>query len=303
MPNHRFSQTRDTAKAEGVSFFGAKLFMKRLCEQCDGELKSYQRRFCSRGCYHQWRRENLSRAVVLKRCQWCECEFEILADLARRGQGKFCSQGCYGRWFSANKTGKDNPHWSRVLKECEWCGREFEVKLAYSAERRFCSRCCYGRWYSENLKGENNPGWKGRKVEARCLWCNTKFWVKMWHIDRGFGKFCSRACAGRWRSEHFSGENSWAWRGGISFSPYAPEFNKALKRRVRERDRYECGICGNYGVAVHHIDYDKSNNSLSNLITLCDHCHGRTGWQRKFWQTILSFVVKGRKECLDGNCV
>ena len=77
----------------------------------------------------------------------------------------------------------------------------------------------------------------------------------------------------------FSGRNHWNWQGGKSFEPYSPEFNEELKERIRNRDNYRCQICGisenelNYALCIHHIDEDKKNNSLTNLISLCISCH------------------------------
>jgi len=48
------------------------------------------------------------------------------------------------------------------------------------------------------------------------------------------------------------------------------------KKIILERDNYKCQCCntGNKSeLIVHHIDCDKSNNSPSNLITLCGQCH------------------------------
>jgi hypothetical protein len=35
---------------------------------------------------------------------------------------------------------------------------------------------------------------------------------------------------------------------------------------------------------VHHIDYDKTNNHPSNLVTLCHNCHSRTNYDRPSWR-------------------
>lgn len=44
---------------------------------------------------------------------------------------------------------------------------------------------------------------------------------------------------------------------------------------VLERDKNKCRNCSSIKkkLHIHHIDCNKSNNSLSNLITLCDTCH------------------------------
>jgi hypothetical protein len=83
-------------------------------------------------------------------------------------------------------------------------------------------------------------------------------------------------------------QNNPRWKGGISFEPYTPEFNKYLKEKIRKRDEFSCQICGlkenSKRHAVHHIDYDKSNCKENNLITLCKRCHDKTNINRKQWQ-------------------
>lgn len=60
------------------------------------------------------------------------------------------------------------------------------------------------------------------------------------------------------------GENSHFWKGGASFYPYCPKFNKALKERVRNFFGDECVLCkrtpeNNWGAAlsVHHVFTEK----------------------------------------------
>ena len=63
--------------------------------------------------------------------------------------------------------------------------------------------------------------------------------------------------------------------------PYSYEFNNQLKEQIRARDNYECQLCNikqeemNERLIVHHIDFDKNNNNLINLISLCRSCHGK----------------------------
>jgi len=82
---------------------------------------------------------------------------------------------------------------------------------------------------------------------------------------------------------YLSGSENPAWLGGISFEPYSVDWTETLKRAIRERDKYRCQECSEYGEDVHHIDYDKKNNDLENLITLCKKCHGKTNHNRKYW--------------------
>lgn len=89
-----------------------------------------------------------------------------------------------------------------------------------------------------------------------------------------------------------SGDKSHFWKGGISHNPYSVDWNKSLRRSIRERDRYACQLCGELqsdrAFSVHHIDYDKNNCNPTNLITLCIKCHTKTNANREFWKSFFS---------------
>jgi hypothetical protein len=53
--------------------------------------------------------------------------------------------------------------------------------------------------------------------------------------------------------------------------PYSPEFME-IRKLVIERDKY-CKMCGDEANLVHHIDLNKNNNDINNLILLCNSCH------------------------------
>jgi hypothetical protein len=75
------------------------------------------------------------------------------------------------------------------------------------------------------------------------------------------------------------------WKGGISYNPYPEDWTDILKRAIRKRDNYTCQICGKEpAICVHHIDYDKENCNLDNLITLCSSCHMKTSFKRNYWR-------------------
>jgi len=87
------------------------------------------------------------------------------------------------------------------------------------------------------------------------------------------------------------------WKGGVSFEPYGIEFNRELKNEIRKRDNFTCQECGiteeelkkqennrTKKLRIHHIDYNKQNNSTFNLISLCVTCHNHTNhFNRKHW--------------------
>jgi len=77
---------------------------------------------------------------------------------------------------------------------------------------------------------------------------------------------------------------------------YGAEFDNQLKEQVRFRDKYTCQICGcsqlenGRQLDVHHKDYDKLNNTLNNLISLCHSCHSKTNSNREYWE--IYFKIK-----------
>ena len=83
------------------------------------------------------------------------------------------------------------------------------------------------------------------------------------------------------------------WQGGIANGEYGHEFNQALKTHVKESYNQTCQLCNATGVDldVHHIDYDKKNNSAKNLIPLCKTCHGKTNYNREKWQKLFESYV------------
>ena len=92
----------------------------------------------------------------------------------------------------------------------------------------------------------------------------------------------------------YCGELSANWHGGISFEPYNPEFNGRTKAIIRERYNYTCQLCGkteeelksryHKHLCVHHIDYNKKNTSLNNLLCLCHSCNTKVNSNRDYWE-------------------
>ena len=99
----------------------------------------------------------------------------------------------------------------------------------------------------------------------------------------------------------YEGNKNPNWQGGISFEPYTIDWTETLKRSIRERDHYTCQLCNQYGNAVHHIDYNKKNCNLNNLITLCRSCNSKVNFNRKYWYEQLYKRNKKRFNFCQGN--
>ena len=166
------------------------------------------------------------------------------------------------------------------------------------------------RKLSEAMKGKKSPFYgkhhseetKRKMSEA----CNKILRVHKGEKNPFYGKHHSEetkrklreASKGRCPSEETRrkiskaelGEKHHNWQGGISFDPYCPKFNFALKEKIREKYGRKCFLCGKSEgetgekLCVHHVDGDKTqgcNGKQWLLIPLCRSCHTKIHHQDK----------------------
>lgn len=251
--------------------------------------------------------------------------FKTKSDFMKNKTGNFyCGMDCLKIGFSKTLKGENNPffgkkhtrdslskikgknHWNygnrtAIVKKgiCKGCHQEFEYRSIPSyPEHIFCSPRC---------KAEYG---KSSRVTKPCTWCGNPV-TKIAAHQKQKNFFCDADCYHKWHAEnakhlvgpdhpHFGkrGHETPNWKGGTSLEPYGEDFNSDLKLRVRRRDDFTCQLCGakenGRKLDCHHIDYDKQNNSETNLITLCreNGCHQKTNGRRAYWtkyfQTLLT---------------
>ena len=248
--------------------------MTAKCEQCGKEFerenrrkKRYKHTFCSVKCHSAYRSKKMSVA-----CTYCGKELERKLSYIKRSKHVFCSNKCLGLYRR-----------KRTLVICEYCGKEFEKNDCY-IERvgsHFCSRDCF-------IKGT------ARGDILICQNCGKEFYRVQSQIVKSLGGFfCSHECYTIWNK----GENHYLWLGDDTL--YSRDFDDARKLVVRSRDNFTCQECGyteeqlGYILRVHHIDYDKSNSALSNLISLCKSCHAQSNFKRDDWTRYFQAKLKG----------
>ena len=139
-----------------------------------------------------------------------------------------------------------------------WFGKTLSKEIRYKMSKAHIgeNNPLYGKHHSQETKikmskaqsGENNPN---------------------------YGKQFSKETLDK-ISKATSGENHHNWIDGRSFVPYGSDWHK-ISDLIRYRDDNTCQKCGTESIHpklhVHHIDGDKTNNSLENLISLCVMCH------------------------------
>lgn len=96
------------------------------------------------------------------------------------------------------------------------------------------------------------------------------------------------------------------WIDGRSFEPYSSEFTQQLKESIRKRDNYICQNCGmteeehftiiGTNLHVHHIDYNKDNCTVKNLISLCHYCNTKANGNRDFWYAYFTYLMENKND-------
>lgn len=140
---------------------------------------------------------------------------------------------------------------------CKICKKKFQTKPFFLKRGQgvYCSNKCHyadknGSTFHCSTCGENiyrTPS------EVRCS-KSKKF-------------FCSKSCQTIWRNGEFSGKKSLNWKGGYS------TYRKVLSKSSHDK---RCLICeeGDLSVlVVHHIDQNRKNFNVENLVWLCHNCH------------------------------
>jgi len=182
---------------------------------------------------------------------------------------------------------------------CNYCKQEVERDISSGKKQKSCgcmnsfftSKYNKKRIYTEKTKQKISKSARERFQNPK----NHPLYGKLGIFNPRYGQKHTEIAKQK-ISEACRLEKHWNWQNGKSFEPYSPEFNKEKKTQVLERDNYKCQNpnCEHLseGLDVHHIDYNKQNNSLDNLTTLCDSCHTKTNFNRQYWIDYYSKIME-----------
>lgn len=170
-----------------------------------------------------------------------------------------------------------NPSIKLYYKTCKKCNTPFTYYAYPSTEkkqpRKTCSKECQ---YSYNRR-------KAVKIDLICKFCNKSFYVLPCHSHK---KFCSNKCRINWQKT-LTGERNPSWRPIRENATY-----RSIKTTLRNKlinSRTLCGDCGRYSEVfeIHHIDKNRDNNKIENLIVLCKSCHANRHKGERAYNLIL----------------
>ena len=157
----------------------------------------------------------------------------------------------------------------------------------------------------DRMRGNKNP-MRIKEVVERTITSLKEFYIKNPEKRKQISEKVKLLWKEEYQIEH-TGENNANWNGGSSFEPYPSSFTERLKESIRTRDNRVCQICGKteeentFRLDVHHIDYDKNNCKIENLISLCKSCHIKTNFSREFWKLIFKYLQRNSWVILTGN--
>ena len=144
------------------------------------------------------------------------------------------------------------------LVKCLICLKEFYGKPFFlkQGHAKYCSQKCM------------RIGSKTGKI-VNCHACGKEVYKtkKALRVSKSKTYFCTKSCQTKWRNSVFVGPKHANWKDGRHSYKSVMLRNKVPKF---------CKLCKNEDsrvLAVHHLDHNRKNSNLSNLIWLCHNCH------------------------------
>lgn len=188
-----------------------------------------------------------------------------------------------------------------VIKNCAYCGKDVEIyhKKRLELKNVFCSRECLAKYR------------KSLNLNMVCPVCGTRFHLKGSRISKIHDNCCSYKCMGEYRKTKYFGEGNPNYGNTGTNNPlfsgdrilhcgyywvYAPDHpfcvdggrigeHRLIAEKYLMKDEQSIEIDGvkylNPIYDVHHIDGNKLNNNIDNLMIVTRSEHAKIHAQEK----------------------
>lgn len=272
---------------------------RKQTEECkkrkSNSLKRYYKNNSNPKCGFRKGHKTNVKETEKRSCLNCKKIFEV----TKLSKKKFCNRKCYHSYYSGDKNVSKRPDVrlkiSKKLKSriVTWNNSKTLKRLFKEGKLKPTFK---GRKHTEKTKKLIRKKVKKAIKEGRII-CNKgiHIWKNKQHPKGFLGHKHVEKSKEKMR-KHLQGEKCHFWKGGISFLPYPIEFNGQLKHAIRVRDNFTCQLCDNIQnkrkLSIHHIDYNKKNTRINNLISLCLSCHGKVHHNENYWMNILKQKVQ-----------
>ena len=199
-----------------------------------------------------------------------------------------------------------------MIKNCIICNKIYGKEYPPSAFKnsKYCSRDC-------QIKSRT------KKQKTTCDFCNKEIEQPMWQLKHAKKHFCNAICRKSYHNRQIKNcsicnklfeyyncrtrpnvkycSNQCRWKGtGLLRKEYAQRNSgPRSKDRIRALETYgnKCELCGwSILVEVHHIDGNRNNHDINNLMILCPNHHTLTEEKYKDNPEYISY--KTREEIL-----
>lgn len=199
--------------------------------------------------YHSYNLSKCSHKKIIRKCDGCG----RLQEIPKKNFQSLLCQSC------SNK-GENNPFYGKThTKEVREKSRirnighrhSDETKQKMSESRRGENNWCYGKHFTEEHKQKISKSHMG-------LHAGNK--------NPMYGKVMDK---------------SPNWKGGISFEEYPKEFH-LMREQILKIYGGKCILCGrvksddDQALDIHHINQNKKDNSVYNLVPMCRQCHAQS---------------------------
>ena len=240
-------------------------------------VKRQENFFCDRKHCNLWQKDQAKHVGKENaRFNWDESNHRWIAQWWEESNGKrVLKNTTKAKWLWEQVHGEiPDGYWIMYGDDnSENCKTE-NLELISRGERM--SDVMMGHKHSEEAKRNMSIAHTGKVLSSEHKKNISKSIVARWRRGEFDTKEYRNAAADRVR-----GENNPNWRGGATNNPYPAGWSRELKNKIRLRDDHKCQICFVSGKVVHHIDADKNNLDLDNLITVCKRCHHNIHSTRK----------------------
>lgn len=118
-------------------------------------------------------------------------------------------------------------------------------------------------------------GKRGHKVIKECDWCKKIIEIPLYRLIDYRNNFCCKNCKDSHHSLDYRQNKVKNWKNGIGSGTIS---NKSLSVKKIIDKCESCGITKKElgkRMYIHHIDKNRLNSDVSNLIVLCPRCHAK----------------------------
>jgi len=219
--------------------------------------------------------------------------------LTKEKEQKFCSHSC-----AAKKMHSERPVTTDTTN----------IVVLHNSDNPRYSQDIQGQWWYHPAGEKEHQ--RTRAYIRTCERCGAKFLISIFHSK--IQKFCSRRCALRDGVEanpgRFKGDKGSNWKGGrfihasgyvMVWCPDHPSRQNTTKAHVQEHRLVVEKALGRYLTAkevVHHVNENKIDNRLINLMVFPDHIlHAKFHGNPPEWIPRCKCCGKPNPEVLDGR--